>query len=110
MQKFTRAITREVELGGERLALTFDAEGISVRPVGSRRPPFTCSWASVVHHLTRQSGGEPTPEDIAGAISRLKGAKATDERPASPAREASPPEEEPRPAPATAEGEMQTTG
>lgn len=51
MQKFTRALTREVEVGGQRLAFTFDAEGLAVRPVGSRRPPSRATWASVVSFL-----------------------------------------------------------
>lgn len=81
MQKFTRAITREVELGGERLALTFDAEGLSVRPVGSRKPPHTCSWASLLVHLAREDATEPSPEDVAAAVGRLKAGK-TGARPA----------------------------
>jgi len=36
VQKFTRPITREVEIGSERLAFTFGEQGIAVRPVGSR--------------------------------------------------------------------------
>ncbi len=55
MQKFTRALTREIELAGERLALTLDAEGVTIRPVGSRRPPCSLSWAALVQTATGQS-------------------------------------------------------
>ena len=48
MQKFTRAITREIEVGGERLALTFTEQGMSVRPVGSDADVFDGSeWRPV---------------------------------------------------------------
>jgi hypothetical protein len=76
MQKFTRVITREIELGDERLALTFSHDGISVRPIGTRKQPHSCSWASVVCHLTRENATEPTPEEIAAAVANLRGGKA----------------------------------
>ena len=44
MQQFTRTLTREIEVAGERLALTLSKEGLSVRPVGGRRPPYNMSW------------------------------------------------------------------
>ena len=74
MQKFTRAITREVELAGERLALTLDAEGISVRFVGSRKPPLTGSWAAILSGLA-QDGGAPSEADVAAALEQIRGGK-----------------------------------
>jgi cell wall assembly regulator SMI1 len=65
MQKFTRALTREVEVGGERLAVTLDAGGVTVRPVGSRRPPHHLGWPAVVSAAT----GQP---DLAEALAALK--------------------------------------
>ena len=48
MQKFTRALTREIEVGGERLALTLSTEGVSVRLVGLRKPPLDLDWPSIL--------------------------------------------------------------
>src|SRR5262245_16182182 len=70
MQKFTRALSREVEVGGERLAVTFSAEGLSVRPVRSRRPPATLSWAALVCAAGQP---EPDPDRVAAALAALKG-------------------------------------
>src|ERR1700732_5536090 len=52
VQKFTRPLTREVELAGGRLAFTFSEQGIAVRPVGSRRPPREITWGALVLHMT----------------------------------------------------------
>src|SRR4051812_5887650 len=74
MQKFTRSLTREVEIDGERLAVTFSTEGMTLRPVGSRRPPLTVSWAGLLCAAVEQSGeeGQPRPDAVAQAIHRLK--------------------------------------
>ncbi len=73
MQKFTRALTREIELAGERLAVTFSEEGMTLRPVGSRRPPFTMSWEAVVCACFDARGGEAPPADrVAEAVKGLK--------------------------------------
>lgn len=115
MQKFTRAITREVELAGERLAFTFDAEGVTVRPVGSRRPPHTCSWASLAHHLTRDDAAEPPAEALAAAVERLKTGGKAAARPSAKEPETGaadqepPPPAPPAPAPATQEPAAQPT-
>jgi cell wall assembly regulator SMI1 len=74
MQKFTRALTREIEVGGERLAVTLSEEGLTVRPVGARRPPHTLSWAACVsaavgHPVT---GAAPTESDLAEVVKKLK--------------------------------------
>jgi cell wall assembly regulator SMI1 len=92
MQKFTRALTREIELAGERLAVTLSEAGLSVRPVGSRRPPHEMSWAAALCVLAGKpaAGAVPTPEEIAVAVKDLKTgapkpAKAAAEKPAEPA-------------------------
>jgi hypothetical protein len=74
VQKFTRPITREIEFGGLRLAVTFGEQGIAVRPVGSRKPPREISWPAFLSHLTEHSGQEPTPEQIASAANSFKSA------------------------------------
>jgi cell wall assembly regulator SMI1 len=75
MQQFTRALTREIQLAGERLALTFDKDGISIRPVGSRRPPRVVTWEEVVLTCLRPPDGEhkPTAEQVGAALKALKG-------------------------------------
>ena len=73
MQKFTRPITREIEIGGERLALTFSEQGIAVRPVGSRKPPKEITWAGVLTHMTGPSAGPPSPEQLSAAVEQLRG-------------------------------------
>jgi hypothetical protein len=74
VQKFTRPITREIELGGERLALTFNEQGIAVRPVGSRKPPKEITWAGVLTHMTGPAAGAPpSPEQISTAVEQLRG-------------------------------------
>jgi hypothetical protein len=74
VQKFTRPITREIELGGERLALTFGEQGIAVRPVGSRKPPKEITWAGVLTHMTGPGAGTPpSPEQISAAVEQLRG-------------------------------------
>jgi hypothetical protein len=74
VQKFTRPITREIEIGGERLALTFSEQGIAVRPVGSRKPPKEIGWAGILTHMTGPSGsGTPSPEQVTAAVDQLRG-------------------------------------
>lgn len=84
MQKFTRSLTREIEIGGERVAVTLDAEGVTLRPVGSRRTPHTLSWVSVVCAAAQ---GHPSPDQIGQAVQALK--KGAEKAPAAaPAAEA----------------------
>ena len=75
MQKFTRALTREIEVAGERLAVTFSGEGMTLRPVGSRRPPHTMSWQALVHACVQAhgSGQQPGAEEVGEAVKALKG-------------------------------------
>jgi hypothetical protein len=79
VQKFTRSITREIELAGTRLALTLGETGLSVRPVGTRRPPWEMSWATLVCHLVdkapRNSEGA-LPEEVSAAVDTIKTADA----------------------------------
>jgi cell wall assembly regulator SMI1 len=102
MQKFTRSLTREIEVGGERVAVTLDADGVTLRPVGSRRPPHTLSWAGVVCSATAKAA--PAAEQVAEAVKALKhggekppsapvapSAPATTSAPAAPAHPAAPP-------------------
>jgi cell wall assembly regulator SMI1 len=105
MQKFTRPLTREIEVAGERLALTLGENGVSVRPVGSRKPPRELSWASLLCLLllNRSGPGEPTAEEVAKAVAALKGGTAPQPagaaKPSPPAEAAAPP-----PTPATNPG------
>jgi cell wall assembly regulator SMI1 len=77
VQKFTRPLTREIELAGERLALTFDEAGLSLRPVGSRKPPRQLSWAALIYQLATSSDVTPAPEALAEAVRSLKGGSAS---------------------------------
>jgi cell wall assembly regulator SMI1 len=74
MQKFTRALTREIEVAGERLAVTFSEEGMTLRPVGSRRPPHTMSWDALVCACVQGHGAEQacTAEQVSEAVKTLK--------------------------------------
>src|SRR5436190_54060 len=76
MQKFTRALTREVEVEGERLAVTLDASGLSLRPVGSRRAPLTLSWEAVVCACTGKlpAGEAASPQELAAALKVFRSA------------------------------------
>ncbi len=71
MQKFTRSLTREVEIEGERLAVTFSNDGLELRPVGSRRPPLTVSWAGLLCTAVGPDA-QPQGETVAQALHRLK--------------------------------------
>jgi cell wall assembly regulator SMI1 len=102
MQKFTRALTREIEVGGERLAVTLSEEGLSVRPVGARRPPHTLSWAACVCASTGHppAGPEPSADELAAAVKALKSGGAS--RPAAHQAESAAPATQAEPAAAHA--------
>jgi cell wall assembly regulator SMI1 len=72
MQKFTRSLTREIEIAGERLGVTFSEAGVSIRPVGSRKPPHELSWEACVCACTNRSGKAPTAEDVRAALNVLR--------------------------------------
>jgi cell wall assembly regulator SMI1 len=104
MQQFTRALTREVQVAGERLALTFDKDGISIRPVGSRRPPHVLTWAEVLLACMHPGGGAHTPTEgqVGAALKALKsggerttrGGKSAEETPQPAAAPGQPPAQE----------------
>lgn len=86
-QKFTRPITREVELAGERIALTFTDAGISARIVGTRSEPKELDWSAVV--LALSQGAPPVSgEELAAAVKGLRPGKASK----SSAKSSNPPE------------------
>jgi cell wall assembly regulator SMI1 len=95
VQKFTRPLTREIELGSARLALTFSESGVSIRPVGSRKTPWEVSWNTLVCYATGQLpkvAMEATAEEAAAAVELLrKGAPSKGPAPAPPASDKSPP-------------------
>jgi cell wall assembly regulator SMI1 len=87
MQQFTRSLTREIEVGGERLALTLSKEGLSVRPVGGRRPPYTMTWeAWLCSCVSGSAGQQPTTEQIQEVLTAVRaGASKPNEKPSAPA-------------------------
>ncbi len=85
MQKFTRELTREVEVNGERLALTLSEAGVSVRPVGSRKPPHEITWAAVVA-AARSAPPAPGPAPEAAPLAASAPAHVADDLPAVLAR------------------------
>jgi hypothetical protein len=100
VQKFTRPITREVELGDERLAFTFSEKGLGVRPLGSRKPPREISWGAVlVHMLGSGEGQAPSADQVKTAAESLKGGKSTPKPAPEPAehQSAPPPPHSPTP-------------
>jgi cell wall assembly regulator SMI1 len=91
MQKFTRPITREIELAGTRIACTLSERGISLRPVGSRKPPREISWGALVDLLTVSGQQTAGPDEVAAAVERLKtGAAPPPGAPVDPARAVAP--------------------
>jgi cell wall assembly regulator SMI1 len=72
MQQFTRALTREIEVAGERLAITLSKEGLSVRPVGGRRPPHTMSWEACLNACVERAGQEPSADQVKQVIDAVK--------------------------------------
>lgn len=91
MQQFTRALTREIEVGGERLALTLSKDGLSVRPVGGRRPPHTMSWPAWLCACVAGTSPEPTEDQLKQALEAVrKGGAGTEEKPAPRSRPKAP--------------------
>lgn len=105
MQKFTRPLTREIELAGQRLALTMTEQGLSVRPVGARKPPREIGWARLCCLLagSTPAGEEPTAEELNAVVEVLK--KGPAEKSAGSAeRSTAKPSEPPPSAPAETSG------
>lgn len=84
MQKFTRALTREIEIAGERLAVTLNEEGLMVRPVGSRRPPHHLSWAACLCAVAGRpaTADPPGAEELEAGIQTLKAGAPKEKAPA----------------------------
>lgn len=94
MQKFTRPLTREIDVASERLALTLTDQGINVRLVGSRKAPWEFSWATVLYQVVSQglaAGLQPTPEQMTAVLELL--------RKGGPVEPAAPSTQTPQPAP-----------
>jgi hypothetical protein len=73
VQKFTRALTREIEVGGgERLAVTLSEEGLSFRVVGSRKPPHDMTWAACLCACTQGREQPPSADELATALKALR--------------------------------------
>jgi len=70
MQKFTRNLTREITLAGERLALTLSEEGLQVRAVGTRRPPLQLSWGAALVAASRTTS-EPSQDEVASVVQTM---------------------------------------
>jgi cell wall assembly regulator SMI1 len=68
MQKFTRPITREIELAGQRIAVTLDEMGLAMRPIGARQPPREITWADLAALLEARpaAAAEPASETSTG--------------------------------------------
>jgi cell wall assembly regulator SMI1 len=94
VQKFTRPLTREIDLAGNRLALTLTDQGISVRPVGARKPPWECSWDQLLCRVTGAADAAAAFEALRkGTPSLQKEAESTTAAsPAAPATPAAPAE------------------
>jgi cell wall assembly regulator SMI1 len=88
VQKFTRALTREIELAGQRLKLTLDENGITISQVGSRRPPREISWAALIAQMSTAESREPDATALASALDSLKSGPAARQ----PARTAASPQ------------------
>jgi cell wall assembly regulator SMI1 len=116
MQQFTRALTREIEVAGERLALTLSKEGLSVRPVGGRRPPYTMSWEACLCACVERAGQEPSAEQVQEVLKAVragaaKAAEKAETKPApAPAAEPAPSASYPAPAAPTSHPAPTTAG
>lgn len=77
MQKFTRALTREVEIDGQRMAVTLSETGVSLRPVGSRKPPAEVTWSGVLAAAGGATSEASAPvkdtSDLGDALAKLDG-------------------------------------
>ena len=73
MQKFTRPLTREIAFAGERLGVTLSETGLSVRPVGARKPPHEISWEALLTLITKAPAGHhPSTEELSNALAHIK--------------------------------------
>jgi hypothetical protein len=73
VQKFTRPLTREIGFAGERLGVTLSDAGLSVRPVGTRKPPHEISWEALLTLMTKAPAGhQPSAEELSAALAHIK--------------------------------------
>src|SRR5260370_26426792 len=72
VQKFNRALTREIEVGGERLAVTLSEQGLSFRVVGARKPPYEMTWAECLFACTKGFEHPPGEEETGAALKALR--------------------------------------
>src|SRR5262249_2020708 len=77
---------REIEVAGQRLAVTFSEKGLSIRPVGSRKPPREVTWADLMSLLAAQPPAGTAPAPPAPAAEQ-----ATAAAPAKPEKPPAPP-------------------
>jgi cell wall assembly regulator SMI1 len=112
MQQFTRSLTREIVVSGERLAVTLSKEGLSVRPVGGRRPPHDMTWeAWLCACVSGEAGQQPTTEQLQEALKAVKaGAPKPKETAGSPAEAAPAAESSPPAAAATPAASSASSG
>jgi len=80
MQKLTRALTREIEVGGQRLAITLDAAGFSIAAADAQGQPRAMTWAAVVCALA--SATEPDDAALSKALAALGGGSKAENLPA----------------------------
>jgi cell wall assembly regulator SMI1 len=75
MQKLTRPLTREIEVGGKRLAVIVSQDGVAIRPADATGPGHTLSWAACVCACAGKPvvGREPTAQELAAAQEALQG-------------------------------------
>jgi len=107
LQKFTRPLTREIELGGVRLALTLSEQGIEVRTVGSRKPPWEISWPALVSSLVDRAvagHAEPAPEALTAVLDKLKAGAPAAAAHQAPSPSSPPPSEPDTPPPLASAG------
>jgi hypothetical protein len=73
VQKFTRPLTREIGFAGDRLGVTLSEAGLSVRPVGARKPPHEISWEALLTLVAKAPPGHhPSAEELSAALAHIK--------------------------------------
>jgi hypothetical protein len=66
-------LTREIGFAGERLGVTLSEAGLSVRPVGARKPPHEISWEALLTLVAKAPAGHhPSADDLSAAVAQIK--------------------------------------
>jgi cell wall assembly regulator SMI1 len=75
MQKFTRALTREVEVAGVALGVTLDDKGLSFQPADAQQPALTLSWAGCLCAAAGMpsASSKPSAAEVTRALEALRG-------------------------------------